>query len=106
RVVERIATPLEPAAVVHGDPLPALEICVEPGLAGSPACAAVERDPLVGGDLSLGPVRRDLGVGAHRVVDVAVVLHVVGVRAAVAPDVPRDPTGRTDVVVAADAADV
>ncbi len=49
---------------------------------------------------------RDLGVGPHRVVDVAVVLHVVGVRAAVAPDIAGDPPRRADVVVAADPADV
>jgi len=34
------------------------------------------------------------------------VLHVVGVRAAVAPDIARDPTRRPDVVVAADLADL
>src|SRR5207247_8320021 len=47
-----------------------------------------------------------LRVGPHRVVDVAVVLHVIRIRTAVSPDVARDPAGRTDVVVAADRADV
>ena len=48
RVVDRILAPLEPAAVVDRDPRPGLEVGVEPGLAGAPAGAAVERDPLVG----------------------------------------------------------
>src|SRR5262249_49855146 len=106
RVVRRIRAPLEPAAVIDRDPLPALEIRIEPGLAGPPAGAAVERDPLVGSDAGFGPVRGDLRVLAHRVVDVAVVLHVVGVAAAVAPHVALDPPGWADVVVAADLADV
>ena len=106
RVVDRVLAPLEPAAVVDRDARPVLEVRVEPGLAGPPAGAAVERDPLVGRDPGLGPVGRDLGVRPHRVVDVAVVLHVVGVGAAVAPDVALDPARRADVVVAADVADV
>src|SRR4249919_3249614 len=106
RVVDRILAPLEPAAVVHRDPLPTLEIGIEPGLAGTPAGAAVERDPLVGSDPGFLPVGRDLRVGTHGVVDVAVVLHVVGVGPAVAPDIALDPAGRADVVVAADVTDV
>src|SRR6266508_166738 len=106
RVVDRIPAPLEPAAVVHGDPLPTQEVGVEPGLACPPAGTAIERNPLVRDDAGLFPVGRDLRVGAHRVVHVAVVLHVVGVRAAVAPHVACDPPGRADVVVAADLADV
>src|SRR6476619_1043877 len=84
RVAHRILAPFEPATVVDGDPLPALEVGVEPGLAGPPAGPAVEGDPLVGGDPGLVPVGRDLGVRTPRVVDVAVVLHVIGVGAAVA----------------------
>src|SRR3989442_12809203 len=95
-----------PPAAVARDPVPAHQVGVEPGLAGPPAGAAVEGDPLVAGDLGLSPVGRDLRVRTHRVVDVAVVLHVVRVRAAVAPHVALDPAGRADVVVAADVADV
>ena len=79
---------------------------VEPRLGGTPPGAAVERDPLVGGDVGLGPVGEDLRVGAHRVVDVPVVLHVVRVRPAIAPHVALDPARWPDVVVAADRADV
>src|SRR6185312_11106839 len=106
RVVLGIIAPLVPAAVVHGDVLPAHEQCVEPGLARAPARPAVVGDPLVGRDCGLGPVRGDLRVRAHRVVHVAVVLHVVRVRAAVTPDVAGDAAGRLDVVVAAYLADV
>src|SRR2546430_6648083 len=106
RVADRILAPLEPAAVVDGDPRPAHEVGVEPGLAGPPAGPAVEGNPLVGVDPGLLPIGRDLRVGPHRVVDVAIVLHVVGVGATVPPDVARDPAGRADVVVAADLADV
>src|SRR5579864_315940 len=79
RVVDRVSAPLEPAAVVDGDPWPFHEVRVEPGLARPPAGAAIEGDPLLGRDAGLRPVRGDLRVGAHRVVDGAVVLHVVGV---------------------------
>src|ERR1700756_2743866 len=106
RVVDRVMTPFEPAAVVHGDPRPSHEVRVEPRLARPPARAAIEGDPLVGRDAGLRPVRGDLRVGTHRVVDRAVMLHVVRVTAAVAPDVAGDPSGRRDVVVAAALADV
>src|SRR5438093_96654 len=79
RVADRILAPLKPAAVVDGDPRPTHQVGVEPGLTCAPARPAVERDPLVGVDPGLLPVGRDLRVGAHRIVDVAVVLHVVGV---------------------------
>src|SRR5439155_2373717 len=105
-VVERVPAPLVPAAVVDGNSWPTHQVCVEPGLARPPAGPAIEGDPLVGSDAGLFPVGCDLRVGTHRVVHVAVVLHVVGVRAAVAPDVACDPARRTDVVVAADLADV
>src|SRR6476646_2250512 len=85
RVVDRVLAPLEPATVIDRDPPPILEIGVEPRLARTPAGAAVEGDPLVGGDAGLGPVGRDLRVRPHRVVDVPVVLHVIGVGAAIAP---------------------
>src|SRR5262245_44631091 len=87
RVRDRILAPLEPATVVDRDAWPAHEERVEPGLARAPTGSAVERDPLVRRDSGLFPVGGDLGVRPHRVVDVAVVLHVVRVRAAVAPDV-------------------
>src|SRR5258706_4171169 len=106
RGVDRGLAPFEPAAVVDRDPVPAHQVGVEPGLAGPPAGAAVVGDPLVAGDTGLGPVGRDLRIRPHRVVHVAVVLHVVGVGAAIAPDVALDPTGRADVVVATDVADV
>src|SRR5256714_13498625 len=86
-VADRILAPFEPAAVVDGDPRPAHQVGVEPGLAGPPAGPTVEGDPLVGVDPGLLPIGRDLRVGPHRVVDVSVVLHVVGVGAAVPPDV-------------------
>src|SRR5207248_4082078 len=105
-VADGILAPLEPAAVVDGNPWPIHEVRVEPGLARAPTGAAVEGDPFVGGDPRVAPVRRNLRVGPHRVVDIAVVLHVVGIRAAVSPDVAGDPAGRADVVVAADRADV
>src|SRR4029079_17854121 len=95
-----------PATVIDGDRLPAHQVGVEPGLAGPPAGTAVEGHPLVRRDPGGRPVGRDLGIGAHLVVDAAVVLHVVGVGAAVAPDIARDSAGRLDVVVAADLADV
>src|SRR6266568_6606951 len=91
RVADRILAPLEPTAVVDGDPRPIHQVRVEPGLARAPAGAAVEGDPLVGGDARVYPVRRDLRVGPHRVVDVAVVLHVVRIRTAVSPDVAGGP---------------
>ena len=53
------------------DPRPGLEVRVEPGLAGSPAGAAVEGHPLVGRDARLFPVGRDLGVGPHREMSLA-----------------------------------
>src|SRR5919109_2615543 len=90
-VPDRVLAPLEPAAVVDRDSRPVHEVGVEPRLAGAPAGAAVERDPLVGGDSRLAPVRCDLRVRAHRVVHVPVVLHVIGVGTAVAPHVARDP---------------
>src|SRR5262249_19520143 len=71
-----------------------------------PAGAAVEGHALVRRDAGLVPVGGDLGVRPHGVVDAAVVLHVVGVAAAVAPDVAGDPSGGTDVVVATHRADV
>src|SRR5206468_9752367 len=77
RVADRILAPLEPAAVVDGDPRPAHQVGVEPGLACSPARPAVESHPLVGADPGLLPVGSNLWVGTHRVVDVAVVLDVV-----------------------------
>src|SRR2546423_13305381 len=92
-VADRILAPLEPAAVVDGDPRPTHQVGVEPGLAGPPSGPAVERHVLVGSDAGLGPVRRDLGVGAHGVVDRPVVLHVIRVGVAVAPDVATDPAG-------------
>src|SRR5439155_9851335 len=67
---------------------------------------AIGGDPLVRGDADLLPDGRDLRVGAHRVVHVAVMLHVVGIRATVAPDVTGDPARGVDVVVAADLADL
>src|SRR5205823_1862588 len=82
------------------------QVGVEPGLACPPAGPAIEGDPFVGGDAGLLPVGGDLRVRTHRVVHVAVVLHVVRVRAAVAPNVAGDPAGSADVVVAADVADV
>src|SRR2546427_8088091 len=106
RIADRILAPLEPAAVVDGDPRPTHQVGVEPGLARPPARPTVERHPLVGPDPGLLPVSRDLGVGAHRVVDVAVVLHVVGIRTAIPPDIAGNPAGRDDVVVAARRADV
>src|SRR5581483_11512149 len=93
-------------AVVDGDPRPSHQVRVEPRLARPPAGAAVEGDPLLRRDAGLRPVRRDLRVGAHGVVDGAVVLHVVRVTPAVAPDVSGDPPGGRDVVVAAALADV
>src|SRR6478609_8758438 len=60
RVVDRVLAPLEPAAVIDRDPIPALEIGVEPRLAGPPARPAVERDPLVRRDPGLRPVGCDL----------------------------------------------
>src|SRR6476469_4777604 len=106
RVVDRVQAPLEPAAVVDGRPRKAHQRRVEPRLARPPARAAVEREALVRRDPVLGPIRGDLGVGPHRVLDRPVVLHVVGVRPAVAPDVTADPTCRPDVVVAAHGTDV
>src|SRR5947208_6110725 len=106
RVVDRILAPFEPAAVVDGDPLPTHQVGVKPGLACPPPGPAIEGDPLVSGDAGLLPVGRDLRIRSHRVVHVAVVLHVVRVRAAIPPDVTGDPAGSTDVVVAADLADV
>src|SRR5205823_2126116 len=93
RVVQPVSAPLEPAAVVDRDPVPSHQVRVEPGLARAPAGAAIERDPLVGGDAGLLPVGGDFRVRTHRVVDRAVVLHVVGVTAAVAPDIAGDPAG-------------
>src|SRR6266576_6269864 len=106
RVVDRVLAPLEPATVVDRDALPALQVGVEPGLTRPPAGAAVEGDPLVRGDPRLLPVGRDLRVLAHRVVHVAVVLHVVRVGTAVPPHVALDPACRPDVVVATHVADV
>src|SRR5688572_9460502 len=106
RVVLRIAAPLEPTAIVDRNSRPAHEMRVEPGLARPPARPAVERHPLVGRDAGVGPVPGDLRVRAHRVVDVPVVLHVVGVRPAVAPDVAGDSPCRLDVVVTTDLTDV
>src|SRR5207247_1059823 len=71
-----------------------------------PARSAIEGDVLVGSDAGLLPVGGDLRVGAHRVVEVAVVLHVVGVGAAVAPHVAGDASCRADVVVTAVLTDV
>src|SRR5207244_3709758 len=42
RVVDRVLAPLEPAAVVDGDPRPTHQVRVEPGLACSPAGPAIE----------------------------------------------------------------
>src|SRR5438876_5071902 len=106
RVVDRILAPFEPAAVVDGGPLPTHQVGVEPCLACTPAGPAIEGDPLVRGNADLLPDGRDLRVGAHRVVHVAVMLHVVGIRATVAPDVTGDPARGVDVVVAADLADL
>src|SRR5712691_3308365 len=106
RIVSGVPAPLEPAAVVDGNPRPAHQVGVKPGLACSPAGPAIEGDPLGGADAGLLPVGRDLRVGPHRVVDVAVVLHVVGVGATVPPNVAGDAAGWADVVVAADLADV
>src|SRR5439155_17765961 len=106
RVVDRVAAPLEPAAVVDGDPAPAHQVGIEPGLACPPARSAIEGDVLVGSDAGLLPVGGDLRVVAHRVVEVAVVLHVVGVGAAVAPHVAGDASCRADVVVSAVLTDV
>src|SRR2546421_51390 len=106
RVVDRTLPQFEPAAVVDGGLLPTHQIGVEPCLACTPAGPAVEGDPLVRCDADLLPDGRDLRVGAHRVVHVAVMLHVVGVRATVAPDVTGDPASRADVVGAADLSDL
>src|SRR5215469_1826290 len=106
RVRLGVLAPFEPAAVVDGGVWPAHELGVEPGFACAPACAAVEGDPFVWADAGVVPVGCDFGVWAHGVVEVAVVLHVVGVAAAVAPDIAGDPPGGADVVVAGAFADV
>src|SRR6185436_5587329 len=106
RVRGRVAAPLVPAAVVDGDVLPVHEERVEPRLARAPARPAVEGDPLVGRDAGSLPVGGDLGVRTHRVVHVAVVLHVIRVRPAVAPDVAGNASRGLDVVVTAHLADV
>src|SRR5947209_16577633 len=90
RVVVGVAAPLVPASVVDGGSGPAHELSVEPCLACTPAGSAVEGDPFVGCDVGLCPVGGDFRVWPHRVVEVAVVLHVVGVAAAVSPDVACD----------------
>src|ERR1700737_1394299 len=105
-VTDGTLAPLDPAAVVDGNPRPTHQVGIEPSLACAPAGAAVKGDPLVARDPGIVPVGRDLRVGSHRVVDVAVVLHVIGIRAAVPPDVAPESAGRGNVVVAAHRADV
>src|SRR5512146_1501618 len=88
--IGRVAAPLVPAAVVDGDPRPAEQPGIEEGLAPAPACAAVEGVVRVRGDADGAPGRLDLAVLTACVIEVAVVLHVVGVAAALGEDGSAD----------------